>query len=183
MLIYEGNIFSEEDCDHLLNSAKNFTTSKLYYTGDQGVKREIISKNQRNSLQYDFDLLKSNPMFSKLNNVLENFGYRLKCEFLLCNIIKYEIGHFIFKHRHDTDGDSFLTFVIQLDNSENYQGGDFLYWLDNKEYKMNRNRGYGAMLSADIEHEVLKVTEGVRHSFVVFIKLNDLENIKSKKIF
>ena len=68
-------------------------------------------------------------------------------------------------------------------HSENYQGGDFLYWLDNKEYKMNRNRGYGAMLSADIEHEVLKVTEGVRHSFVVFIKLNDLENIKSKKIF
>lgn len=183
MAFYEDNIFSEIDCDNLLNSVTEYTPSKLYYTGDNGVKKEIISKTQRNSSQYDFDLFKGSEIYNKLNIILEKFGYKLNTPSLLCNIIKYEEGHFIFKHRHDTDGDSFLTFVVQLDNSENYEGGNFVYWLDNNEYTMNRTRGYGAMLSADIEHEVLTVTKGVRHSFVVFIKLTDLENIEKKKFF
>jgi len=183
MFMYKDLIFAESDCKNLLDSVTGFTKSKLYYTGGDGSKNEIISSSQRNSLQYDFDLLNGEEIYNKLDVILKKFGYKLIADKLICNIIRYEEGHYIFKHRHDSDGDSFLTFVIQLDNSEDYEGGDFIYWDENnQEQIMERTKGFGYMLSADVTHEVRKVTKNVRHSFVVFIKYENVLELNKKKL-
>jgi hypothetical protein len=180
--MYKDLIFTESDCKNLIDSVTGFTKSKLYYTSGDGSKNEIISLSQRNSLQYDFDLLNGKEIYNKLDVILQKFGYKLIADKLICNLVRYEEGHYIFKHRHDTDGDSFLTFVVQLSDSNEYEGGDFIYWDENnQEHTMERIKGFGYMISADVAHEVRKVTKNVRHSFVVFIQYENVIELNKKR--
>ena len=183
MFMFKDLLFTKSDCKNLLDSVTGYSKSKLYYTGGDGSKNEIISLSQRNSLQFDFNLLQDDKIYNKLDVILQKFGYKLIADKLICNLIRYEEGHYIFKHRHDTDGDSFLTFVVQLSESNEYEGGDFIYWDENnKEHIMDRTKGYGCMLSADVPHEVRIVTKNVRNSFVVFVKYENVEEINKKRL-
>jgi hypothetical protein len=177
MFLYEGQIFSEEDCKNLINSINEFRVAELYYNGNHGTKKSVIIPNQRNALKSELVLTKGSDFYYKINSLTEKVGYFLKSEEIKYQIVKYEKGHFIYKHRHDMDGGIFITVVIQLNDVDDYEGGDFVYWINDSQKSLNKKIGYGILIGPEVEHEVTIVTNGSRHSFVLFLEYHDIEPI------
>ena len=182
MILHGDKMLTREECINLVKSVKRFTKAKLFYKGDKGEKRSIFMPNQRNSLQKLLTLQKGTSLYGKIDSLTRKIGYSLNADTIKFSILKYKKGHFIYKHRHDRDGDIFLTFVIQLNDSSDYNGGDFVYWIDGKEYRMDREIGYGLIIGPEVEHEVEIVTGGERHSFILFLSYPEVKSLTKPSI-
>ena len=182
MILLKDVIFSKDECDSLVNSIKRFTKAKLYFKGDGGVKTPTISPSQRNALSKDSYLIPNTQLYNSIDTAVRKVGFKLNSDKLKFSVVKYKKGHFIYKHRHDRDGNIFLTCVIQLNDSTDYSGGDFLYWIDGVEYTLTKEIGNGIIIGPEIEHEVTIVTSGERHSFVLFLDYVDVLPLNKQSI-
>lgn len=182
MFLHGDKMLTREECNQLVKSVKKFTKAKLFYKGNKGETKSVFMPNQRNSLQKQLTLHKGTLLYNKINCLIEKNGYSLNVNSVKFNILKYKKGHFIYKHKHDRGGNIFLTFVIQLNDSSDYQGGDFVYWIDGKEYRMDREIGYGLIIGPEVEHEVEIVTQGERHSFILFLTYPELKSLSKPSI-
>ena len=87
---------------------------------------------------------------------------------------KYREGDFFVKHIDDLnekyiirgDGQKILTISIQLSDEDEYEGGDFLVWDNDKEIIVDKKIGNAIMYSANVPHEVKEITKGVRISLI-----------------
>ena len=87
---------------------------------------------------------------------------------------KYRKGDFFVKHIDDLnekyiirgDGQKILTISIQLSDEDEYEGGDFLIWDNDKEIIVDKKIGNAIMYSANVPHEVKEITKGVRISLI-----------------
>ena len=70
-----------------------------------------------------------------------------------------------------------FTIVVQLNDEDSYEGGEFKYWLGESEYEMNKTIGHGMAFKAGVYHEVKPITLNERHSFVSFVKFSDVKKI------
>ena len=126
------------------------------------------------------ELHKDTEQYAKINEAIKNVGYKLKSDVIQYSIVKYETGHFIYKHNHIPDAPSYLTCVIQMSDGDDYEGGDLLYWIDGEKNVVDRNIGFGIIMSPDIDHEVTLITNGTRYSFVLFLELFKIEPLFNK---
>lgn len=182
MLLSKGVIFSKEDCFALVESNDGFTEAKLYYKADGGISTPIVIPTQRKAYDKDFFLLKNTILYNKIDCAIKHVGYKLKSENIRCNIVKYRKGDFIRKHSHNRDAGVFITVVIQLNEHYDYKGGDFVYWINGVEYKLDTEIGSGIVIGPEVEHEVTMITEGERNSFVLFLDYKDVSLIQKKSI-
>lgn len=174
MFLSKQVIFSKDDCFALVESNEGFTEAKLYYTGPGGIRKPVVIPNQRNALSKDFYLSKNTSLYNKIDSAIQSVGYKLKSDNIKYSVVKYKEGHFIYKHRHDMDKSIFLTCVIQLNESNVYEGGEFVYWINGNEHTLDKNIGSGVIIGPEVEHEVKVVTKGERNSFVLFLQLGDV---------
>jgi len=89
---------------------------------------------------------------------------------------KYEVGDAFEKHRDNNSSNydsfdisrskRFKTFIIQLSNSQDYEGGDFI--VDNITAK--RAQGNCICFDSNLIHEVTKITNGNRYSLVLWLE-------------
>ena len=63
-----------------------------------------------------------------------------------------------------------LSFTIQLTDEKEYEGGELIFHLDEKEKKAPKSKGTIIFFESDILHEVTPVTKGVRHSLVSWVQ-------------
>ena len=63
-----------------------------------------------------------------------------------------------------------LSFTIQLTDENEYEGGELIFYFDEKEKKAPKSKGTIVFFESDILHEVTPVTKGVRHSLVSWVQ-------------
>ena len=63
-----------------------------------------------------------------------------------------------------------LSFTIQLTDENEYEGGELIFYIDEKEKKAPKSKGTIIFFESDILHEVTPVTKGVRHSLVSWVQ-------------
>mgnify|MGYP001477661312 FL=1 len=63
-----------------------------------------------------------------------------------------------------------LSFTIQLTDENEYEGGELIFYIDEKEKKAPKSKGTIVFFESDILHEVTSVTKGVRHSLVSWVQ-------------
>lgn len=182
MFLYDNKMLMKEECNLLVKKIKRYSKSMLYFKSNFGKTKEIFKPNQRNSLEKSLLLNKGTSLYNKIDSIVKEVGFTLNSDKIKFKVLKYKKGHFIFKHRHNHYGDIFLTFVIQLSDSTDYEGGDFKYWIKDKEYKLNREIGHGIIIGPEIEHEVEIVTSGERHSLVLFLNYSEVKSLTKTSI-
>jgi hypothetical protein len=176
MIYYNDIIFSREECTEILNSADKFVESGLDVVVN-GVDYGWTSNvNKRKSMQCEKIALPGSLVYDRIDKIISKFDYKLMCDELNYDIIKYKEGDFIWKHKDDK-GNRIFSFVIQLNEGDTYDGGEFKYWVDNNEFEMSKNIGIGMIFQAGVYHEVKPIIKGERHSFVSFLKLSDVKKI------
>jgi len=63
-----------------------------------------------------------------------------------------------------------LSFSIQLTDEKEYEGGDLILYLNDREIKAPRSKGTIIFFESDIMHEVKPVKKGIRHALVSWVK-------------
>ena len=177
MIYYNGVIFSKNECEDILNSCNNYVKSLLgvSYTSNE-IYDTVNQDSKRKSTQCEMQATPNSFIYERINSILKTFDYELVCDVFYYDIIKYKEGDFIWKHKDD-NGDRMFSIVVQLNNKDSYEGGDFMYWLNNTEYKMSKKIGYGIAFKSSVFHEVKPITSKERHSFVSFVKFSDVKKI------
>ena len=86
-------------------------------------------------------------------------------------LLKMETGDFLNKHTDKRpEGIPFLyereyTFIVQLSNPNEYEGGDFLIG----DYRLPKDKGFCCLFDGGTQvHEVTKVTKGERKSWITW---------------
>jgi radical SAM protein with 4Fe4S-binding SPASM domain len=78
---------------------------------------------------------------------------------------KYTEGDFLNWHTdsHEMENGATLTIVMEL--SDDFEGGEFCYGVNNEEHKLKKGKGNMYIFPSDTKHRVTKLTSGVRYSF------------------
>lgn len=126
----------------------------------------------------------TNWLFKKIiDKIIEvnskNFDMQLKfVEDLQFSEYTAEKSGFYSKHRdsgHVKSLDNYvdirkLSFTIQLTDENEYEGGELIFHIDEKEKKAPKSKGTIVFFESNILHEVTPVTKGVRHSLVSWVQ-------------
>jgi predicted 2-oxoglutarate/Fe(II)-dependent dioxygenase YbiX len=77
---------------------------------------------------------------------------------------QYDGGDFLNWHKdsHEIINGATTTIIIQL--NDNYEGGEVMYRLDNKDYTVPKKAGSIFIFDSNIDHNVNVVESGVRYS-------------------
>ena len=62
-----------------------------------------------------------------------------------------------------------LSFSIQLTDEKEYEGGDLILYVNDREIKAPRSKGTIIFFESDIMHEVKPVKKGIRHALVSWV--------------
>lgn len=181
MIYYSGYIFTKEECDTIVNSTTEYTDSKLGVAINSTEHGAAYSPKKRKSTQCSMLASNDSFVYTKINQILKSIDYELILDEIYYDVIKYNSGDFIWKHT-DNGGERRYTLSIQLNNGDEYGGGDFKYWTNSDENILNRDVGYGMLFKADTYHEVSEITNGTRYSFVLFIKNSDVKKISKANL-
>lgn len=65
-----------------------------------------------------------------------------------------------------------LSIVIQLSDTNDYEGGDLEFQINNKTVKAPRSKGTAIIFPSFIRHRVTKITKGTRYSLVGWVSGN-----------
>ena len=188
-----SHFLDEREIDYLQNSLGKFNLEDITI-GDAGeinkcrVGRlmedhpgnypKVVNDDIAKPLLALFQTKKAELFFSKYIDVNNGWGIR-RCQF---NIL--EKGYFVGRHLDiDSNPDYEIACVVQL--GEEFQGGDFIVYpskLHKKEDAQHISPKYGSITISfcDKEHEVDKVTDGERTSFVLFVSSYQGKNRQQK---
>jgi predicted 2-oxoglutarate/Fe(II)-dependent dioxygenase YbiX len=176
MIYYNDIIFSKEECNDILNSANDFTQSVVGVNYNNELYDLVANTNKRKSTQSEMVATPDSFIYKKINEIINTFDYKLICDEFHYDVIKYKESDFVWRHRDENDVRMF-TIVVQLNEEDSYDGGEFKYWLDDTEYQMDKQIGHGIAFKASVFHEVKPVISNERHSFVSFVKFSDVKKI------
>lgn len=162
MILKEKILFSETECKNII---KIVSANPIVYN-------EKDRKYQAKSIKYEES---TKWIFDKLINYLE-----LQTNITVIKI--NEIIHFhIFKNldwfdKHNDEKNRRL-FAIGVLLNDDFEGGDFIFYDDNKNCKLEKKIGNTYIFDVKLTHEITKITKGERYSLLWF--LHDF-NIKRK---
>ena len=172
-------LFTSEECEWL----KSFYSEEEAIDGSKPI--DIVTENgevipitfrQGKKGVKGFFHNTSNP---KLINFLKERLYFLGIRNISSvKFIKYQTGDVLGPHvdfgRYGVEM-NYKTLVVQLSNDTDYTGGDFCLW----GIPQSRQQGSYSFFLRTVEHEVTKVTSGVRYSMSLFLTEDDIELKKS----
>lgn len=123
---------------------------------------------------------KADAILEILNPMLKLVENHEELQIRRCQINKLGKECFV-GHHYDTDANPDYKLVIILALSEDYQGGEYEITIDSCISTFRLPKNYILISPADLWHGVLKVTEGLRESLVMFIGPKNKENPLYKK--
>jgi len=193
------NFLSNEDIDKILKYAEEINSvpakiggniqdeKKKPFTSDYHIKNPDIGNVPRIrqsilkwiELNPDTNWLykKLIPQIHKVNQ--ENFDYILKFVENL-QLTEYNGNQQGFYSKHnDCDSSSRLenfvdirklSFSIQLTSPEEYEGGELILYMNDKEFIASKTKGTIIFFQSNILHEVKPVKKGTRHALVSWVQ-------------
>ena len=186
-LIYRKNFLSNEECDKIIKSLDTEDLTEGELVGDY--EGGTINKNVRKTLNKDiiFDRINKpfddKVLFNKIESALkianiQYFNYDVEGLDKL-RFLKYGIGGRYEWHtdygRHECSMRK-LTGIIQLSDSDEYEGGDFEFGLTDTEgsglLKGNRDKGCLLVFPSFLSHRVVPLTKGKRYSIITWLEGN-----------
>ena len=164
------NVFSEKECNDLINVIKKLGFNKAsLFTDVHGV--EHYDTDIRNSMRKiidnrDFAQLLEKRIYKyipKTYNDLEYHSINYRFRFL-----KYEKGGFFARHKDNNyknkESMSLITILIYL--NDNYEGGYTTFFAnvdDKKGFTLKPKTGMVSLMDQDIGHYVPELTEGIKY--------------------
>ena len=184
-LIYRENFLSGDECDRIIEELDTEDLEDGQLVGDY--EEGIINRNVRRTLNKDiiFDRYKKpfddTNLFNRVESALkianiQYFNYDVEGIDKL-RFLKYGIGGRYEWHtdygRHECSMRK-LTGIIQLSDSNDYEGGDFEFGLTDTEgsglLKGNRNKGCLLVFPSFLSHRVAPLTKGKRYSIITWLE-------------
>ena len=175
-VIYRENFLRDDQCDKLIQALDTEKLKEGELVGDY--EDSIINKNVRQTLNIDFH---DENLFVKVNNAIkianeQYFNYDIDSIDTL-RFLKYGIGGTYNWHtdygRHECSMRK-LTAIIQLSNSDDYEGGDFEFGLTDKEgndlIKGKRSKGCLLVFPSFLSHRVTPIIKGTRYSIITWME-------------
>lgn len=166
-MLLQKQIFSKDECNTIINKIKKIETYEWQRPDRKYTSSQIYKSNET---IWIFDKLKDYFECETNNKLLDNIE---KIHFH-----KFAVNDFFNEHNDLRDERLFSIGVI-LNNE--YEGGEFVLY-GNEKISINKNIGNCYIFDAGIQHEILKVTSGVRYTMIVFIKKDNIVLKKYKHI-
>lgn len=167
------NIFTEEQCDSLIETVSSNTLSKKIIT-NSGEERTRTYLNDK--WQYYFTRLLRKDIqehFDIINQTL--IGY----DIISFRTMHYPQGALIGRHTDawmQEDGESNTGLIIQLTDPNFYKGGHLRMWQNDWEGRnelMELDKGDAVLYSYDTPHEVSKIKSGDRWIASIRLLIDD----------
>jgi hypothetical protein len=165
MFLIQKEIFSIKECDEILQYLKkdlvNWKSTSRKYTS------EIIETNK--NTEWIFLKLKTFFEENTVYKIVENK-----------NIIHYHryVEHDWFGKHNDSLFNRIFGVGVLLNDS--FEGGDFIFYNDTTE-TIKKNTGCCYIFDVNIEHEILPVLNGERHSLLWFLEDKNINRNNFKK--
>lgn len=184
MVFFQDIVFDKPICDGIKSSITNWEIAGYYVKKNETEFNVIYRPDKRKSYRSDITINKDSIVYGSLNKVFNTFGYELISEKLEGSVIKYFEGDFLSKHTDLSDDFSERMFcvIVQLNETFDYSGGDFIYYIDGVEYEMSRAIGTILIMKPEILHEVTIVEDGERCSLIFWVQSNEVKKIKTNII-
>lgn len=181
MILYENKLFDKDECEFIKSLGGEFEQS--YF--EAGTHGEIAyNLKRRNSFLTNAILNNDTPIFKKIAKVFNGIGLEIIVDKLPFEIYKYNQGNFIVKH---SDDDKFThkrfgAVVVQLNESDEYTGGDFLYYVNETPIAISREIGTCLIMTTEVPHEVEMINSGERKSMIITFYNGYLKPVNQKKL-
>ena len=156
-------IFTEEECKDIIEFFKQ-TDDRILNNDTPGQTR----------VKYKGYLIKhtdnSEFLYKKLFEFFEeNTGKKIYSYPPEIYIMQYDEGDLFSQH---TDDIKERIYVMGIQLSDDYEGGDYIFYEKEGPITVDKNVGNCYITSALLSHEVKKITKGVRYSLVAFVDKN-----------
>ena len=171
---WEG-AFTEEQLNWLQQKAKQATQKAEIGQGNNPTVNDEIRRSELNWLNKDADC---DWVFEILSHVAASlnasyFGFELTGfgePLQLTNYHEARQGTYAWHQDNGSEGISRkLSMVLQLSNSDNYEGGELQILTSKKPVSMQKKRGSITVFPAWTLHQVTPVIKGTRQSLVAWI--------------
>jgi predicted 2-oxoglutarate/Fe(II)-dependent dioxygenase YbiX len=184
MIFFQNVILDKTICDGVKSSITNWEIAGYYVKRNETEFNVIYRPEKRKSHRSDIIINQDTSIYNSLDNAFNKFGYKLISERLEGSVIKYNTGDFLSKHTDLSDDfiERMFCVIVQLNDSDDYIGGDFTYYIDNVEHRMDRNIGNVLIMKPEIVHEVKIVEHGERCSLIFWVQSNEVKKIKTDLI-
>ena len=184
MVFFQDIILDKTTCDGIKISITNCEIAGYYVKKNETDFEVIYRPDKRKSYRSDITINQDSQVYNSLNNAFNTFGYKLISEKLEGSVIKYFEGDFLSKHTDLSDDfiERMFCVIVQLNETYDYEGGDFTYYIDGVEYEMGRTIGTTLIMKPEILHEVKVVENGERCSLIFWVQSDEVKKIKTDLI-
>jgi len=164
-----NNAFSKEECQTIINIAKNKGLIKGTTQGESDVRDSKISwLHPSDNMDWVFRrvtdiVLNLNERFFKF----DLFGINEGLQFTNYQAPSGKYGKHVDRGMNITVRK--LSISIQLTNPEEYEGGELYLYDDDKGTIMDKKQGTLIIFPSYVLHEVMPVTNGTRNSLVTWV--------------
>lgn len=183
-MVFQEKIFTESECQLIISLTEpiiktsddsyDVNTGRVAYSNESFKKSynvSIVNNNQKSAWIFR-RLLK---WFSEKTNI------QLKPNITLSGglVHIYNMGDCFEKHVDINDEFINRRYNIGIQLNNDYEGGDYNYWIGNQIYSFSKESGTVILYPVDMLHEITEITKGNRISFVTHI---GKELIKTKSL-
>ena len=156
-MIHHFKLFSKEECEQIIN---------VYNDNLPPCGYSIISKIKPHCFQFPYNE-KTKWIYDKIyHNFTDLTGikyYEAKSQF---SLLRYKNGIELDRHIHKILNPPYKKWVVALILNDDYQGGEHNYYLDGIKKTIPKELGMISYYDSSIEHEVTKITDGLRWALV-----------------
>lgn len=165
-------IWEKEIPEHICDEIVSEASKNSYNKGIAGSSNKKATRNV--DMQFNTSRWINALLFGYIKYANSaNFNYELSdSDYEPMQISRYESGQYYNSHidfSFSKNNPSFtrkLSLSLQISNEDQYEGGDLLLTLPDKELKVSRKKGTIIIFDSRLIHRVTEVTTGVRYSAV-----------------
>lgn len=169
---YEG-LFLPHEIDRILNFWDDDKTIKATLAGDKKYDDEL----RKSSVMFIENTPENDWIYHKLASIAvasnnERYWFDLLGFHQELQLTRYSTGDFFDWHLDFGAGEISarkLSMTIQLSESDEYEGGDLEFMINQKVVKAPRKKGTIIVFPSFIMHRVTPITKGVRQSIVGWV--------------
>lgn len=169
------NFLSKEECEAIIKIGESTDLQRLKSVNQNNDSSYTLSTNEdyfhKRSGSYlredELTIPEINSVINKTLSFLKNNPPFKGIEYESVRALtfnKYVEGDFLKSHRdrHEIEFGATLTIIYQL--NDDYEGGEVVYEIEQKEYTLPKKQGSIFLFEPNIKHGVLKLSSGVRYS-------------------
>jgi hypothetical protein len=169
-MIQKEGLFSKDECFKLKQYFIEKQANVPMPTGQTRVKYKGYlledGEDGREYFQKLFDWFEEETGLKIYKSPKENF------------FLRYDVGD-VFSQHTDTARDRIWIIGVQLSEETEYEGADFIFYENEEKHLVNKTIGSAFITKADVSHEVTRLNNGIRYSFVSFPDMDSLRPTKS----